>query len=139
MIGLLFFSVSGFGQGTLSGKVVDKKTGEPILFGDVVVYQDGKLIIGEQTDFDGYYNISSLNPGIYDLVFKYVCYHDFITKDVIIKANEKSKVDAMIFEKSESCCDVVIRHINVPIIEQDDFDKGRIFTKKGIERMPNKN
>jgi hypothetical protein len=96
LVGCLFISVSGFGQGSLSGKVTDEETGEPILFGDVVVYQNGKLVTGEQTDFDGNYIISPIDTGIYDVVFKYVGYADLKIEGVVIEEANETLLDVSI-------------------------------------------
>ena len=89
---LLLFSFNALGKAALSGKLTDADTGEPILFGDVVVYKDGKLITGEQTDFDGNYIISPIDPGKYDVVFKYVGYPDIKIEDVIIKKDKETSL-----------------------------------------------
>ena len=73
---LLLFTLNAFSQSALSGKLTDADTDEPILFGDVVIYRNGALITGEQTDFDGNYIISPIDPGTYEVVFKYVGYAD---------------------------------------------------------------
>ena len=59
------------------GTVTDAETGEPILFGDVMVYKNGKLVKGTQTNFSGEYKFDNGLPnGVLDLVFKYVGYTD---------------------------------------------------------------
>ena len=74
-----------FGQSTsLSGKVTDKDTGEPILFGNVVLYQNDKLVTGVETDFDGNFNFSNIEPGTYDVAVFYVGYQNTKISSVII-------------------------------------------------------
>lgn len=91
---LLLFSMNGFSQSTLSGKVTDADTGEPILFGDVVIYRNGKLVIGEQTDFDGNYIISPIDAGTYDVVFKYVGYRDVEMNNVSVGIGGRTSLNA---------------------------------------------
>jgi len=136
----LFLSLHLFGQASISGKVIDVDTGEPILFGDIVVYQDGKLITGEQTDFDGNYIISPIDTGVYDVRFLYVGYEEVMIEKVQV-FTDKETVFINTSMKSGVALDFpVIRNCGGPaLIEQDNFDKGQTFTSKDIRRMPNKN
>ncbi|RME08971.1 MAG: hypothetical protein D6816_04955, partial [Bacteroidetes bacterium] len=58
-------------QTSLKGQVTDADNGQPILFGTVALYKNGVLITGGETDFDGYYSITELDPGTYDVEFSY--------------------------------------------------------------------
>ncbi len=138
LVGFLFVSVSGFGQSSLSGNVTDAKTGEPILFGDIVLYKNGNLITGEQTDFDGNYLISPIDTGVYEVIFKYVGYSDLKIENVLVKADKETVINGSIKAgiRLVSCS---LMHYSPPVIRQDDFEKGQTFTSKDIERMPNKN
>ena len=49
----LFLAVGVMAQTSLQGKVTDVGSGEPIIFGNVALYQNGNLITGVETDFDG--------------------------------------------------------------------------------------
>jgi len=62
----LFLSDSS-AQSSIQGKVTDESTGEPIIIGTVALYKDHSLVTGTDTDFDGNYFFSDLNPGIYDI------------------------------------------------------------------------
>ncbi len=139
LIGLLFISVSTFGQASISGLVTDKDTGEPILFGDIIIYQDGKLITGEQTNFDGNYIISPIDTGVYDIFFLYIGYTDLKIEGVIITDNKETTLDASITSGISISCPINSHTGTRRIIHQDDFDKGRTFTSRDIKRMPNKN
>jgi len=125
------------GQSSISGKVTDKETSEPILFGDVAVYQNGVLITGAQTDFDGIYTID-LEMGMYDLVFSYVGYSSFKIKDLLIIEDKENTVNS---EMSSSIIYSVCggNSYKIPLMEQDGFEKGQSFTAKNIANMPIKN
>lgn len=127
---LLLFTLNSFAQSALSGKVTDANTGEPILFGDVVVYRNGALITGEQTDFDGNYIISPMDPGTYEIVFKYVGYTDVKVEGFIVLADKEMILDASISKGVSLEC-VVVRAYKVPLIEQDNTTQGAsIMSKK---------
>jgi len=93
---ILLFTLNGFGQASLSGKVTDAETGEPILFGDVALYRNGALITGKQTDFDGNYVISPLEPGTYDIAFKYIGYSELKYNSVLASADKETTFNAAI-------------------------------------------
>jgi len=139
LIFYLFISFHAIGQSTFTGKVTDEDTGEPILFGDVILYQNGKLITGEQTDFDGNYIISPIDTGVYDVVFKYVGYMDLKYEGVLIKKDKETLLSVSIKPGIPLKNHVIVRSITIPIIEQDEFEKGQTFSSRDIRRMPNKN
>jgi TonB-dependent receptor len=91
-------------NGTLRGTVYDDGTGEPILFGNVVVTGTGT---GTTTDLDGAYSLA-LAPGSYSITFSYLGYSDLIINEVEIKAGEVTSLDARIQEESEVLNEVVI-------------------------------
>ena len=61
------FAYSQVGQGSIKGKVIDTETGDPLPFVNVAIEQNGNLVTGGTTDFDGKYMIKSLPPGKYDI------------------------------------------------------------------------
>ncbi len=124
-----------FAQSTIKGKVTDAKTGEPILFGTVVVYQDGELIRGTETDFDGNYQIDSLATGMYDIEAAYTGYTASRITGVLAKEAEVVTLDITIQEGLLPSC--VVKSINIPIIEQDAFQSGQIYNKDQIRRFGN--
>ncbi|MFA8299621.1 MAG: carboxypeptidase-like regulatory domain-containing protein [Hyphomicrobiales bacterium] len=85
---LLFFSIislSVFSQtGTIRGFVYDKKTGEPIPFANVYFKGDTK---GTTTTMEGYFVLSKVKPGDYNLCITFLGYDSIMQKERI-KANE---------------------------------------------------
>ena len=59
----------------ISGKVIDKKTGEELI--GVTIIVEGTAF-GAITDFEGKYRISGLKPGVYTLIATYVSYLSLI-------------------------------------------------------------
>ena len=107
LIAFLFcvISFSAFGQkGTVRGTVTDGASGEPILFGTVLVKETGS---GTDTDLDGAYSLE-LTPGTYSLEFSYLGYNSQIISDVVITEGEVVLLDAQISEESEMIEEVVI-------------------------------
>jgi hypothetical protein len=127
---LFLFTLNTFSQSSLSGKVIDGNTGDPLLFGDVVLYQDGKVITGKQTDFDGNYLIAPIVPGKYSVVFRYVGYADVNVNEVIIRKDRETVLDAQMHSGAQ-LDEVVVIGYKVPLVQQDNTTQGAsIMTKK---------
>ncbi|MBR5216653.1 MAG: carboxypeptidase-like regulatory domain-containing protein, partial [Bacteroidales bacterium] len=74
--------------GRLQGTVVDKDTGEPIPFANIVLENGGTQVGGTSSDFDGNYDINPIPPGTYDLKATFVGYNTFVMKGIVIPANK---------------------------------------------------
>ncbi len=79
---LLAISSLSYSQGTLKGKVTDGK--EPIPYATVAAMQDGKLITGSQTNFDGDFTIKPIASGTYDVRISFVGKSDLLISGVKI-------------------------------------------------------
>ncbi len=80
-LSLLLFSGVLFAQkGTVRGKVLDKDSGEPIIYGNVLL--EGTTY-GNTTDLDGFFSISGVPVGEYVLLATYLGY-DTVRVDVNI-------------------------------------------------------
>lgn len=138
----LFFSFSlAIGQvstATLQGKVKDKESGELILFANVALYQNGELKTGVQTDFDGNYSISALDPGTYDLEVSYVGYAKSRIEGIKVYAGKSVNVDVEMVTEAETLVEVVVTGYREPLIEQDNTTQGQTVTSEEIDKLPSK-
>ena len=73
-------------KGVLKGVVTDKRTGEPLVACNVVVKQNGEIIGGARTEFDGFYTIKGLAKGAYDVEFSYVGYRKVVLSNYNVRA-----------------------------------------------------
>ncbi|MFN2430769.1 MAG: mucoidy inhibitor MuiA family protein, partial [Cryomorphaceae bacterium] len=64
------------GTGSLAGFVTDAKTSEPLPYASVSVFQNGRLISGDNTSPDGNYRVKPLKTGQYQIQVSYVGYVD---------------------------------------------------------------
>jgi len=64
------------GTGALSGFVADANTAEPLPYASVSVFQNGRLISGDNTSSDGNYAVKPLKTGQYQIHVSYVGYAD---------------------------------------------------------------
>ncbi|MER3329267.1 MAG: carboxypeptidase-like regulatory domain-containing protein [Candidatus Kapaibacterium sp.] len=99
-------SMSLYSQtGTLSGKVTDQDYGDAMI-GATVQIKDTKL--GAMTKVDGSYTIKKITPGIYTVTFSYIGYAKTEVKDVVIKADETTKVEIALKTESSMSDEVLV-------------------------------
>lgn len=137
---LLFFGFSlSFAQTSLEGKVVDKDTKEPILFGTVALYKGNTLVTGTETDLDGNYMLSNLDPGTYDVEARYVGYTTAKQTGVVILAGRVNRLNFEIGTEGQVLEQVVITEYKAPLIEIDNTTSGGTVTSEKIKNLPSRN
>ena len=125
------------GQTSLEGKVLDASTGESILFGTVALYKSDILIEGTETDLDGNYFFSDIDPGTYDIEASYIGYTPQRQVGVIVKAGRTNRLDFAITEGVVmDAVDIV--DYKVPLIEIDNTTSGATVTAEMIRSLPTK-
>ena len=80
-------------QTSLTGKVTDEETGEPILYGTVSLSKDGSFVTGTDTDLDGFYNFPNIDPGTYDVEVSYVGYATARQTGIIVYGGQANKAN----------------------------------------------
>jgi len=123
VVAWLGFAQPLLSQTSLRGKVTDD-TGEPIIFGNVALYQNGVLETGTETDFDGYYSFPNLDPGIYDIKVSYVGYSPKEIRGVKVFAGKANKLDVEISADAVNLDEIVVIDYKVPLVEQDNTTSG---------------
>lgn len=133
----LLLALGAVAQSTVQGKVTDAASGEPILFGNVVLLKNGVEIAGSETDLEGNYIISA-DPGSYDLEISYVGYSVQRIEGVLLPAG---RVINQNIEMSQGVIadEVVITGYKVPLIELDNTTTGSTVTAEQIRTLPLKN
>ncbi|MCR9288831.1 MAG: TonB-dependent receptor [Bacteroidetes bacterium] len=79
----LFLGITVFAQqgGTIRGNVYDKESGEPIIFGNIILQGTD---LGTNTDENGFFSIGNVPEGDYKVVATYIGY-DSIAVDIKIR------------------------------------------------------
>ena len=84
-ISAILFSISLSGQnGTFRGHIYDDSTGDPIIYGTVLL-NDGEY--GTTTDLDGFFTFPSIPAGTYQVKASYIGYDSLMT-EVLVKRNQ---------------------------------------------------
>lgn len=136
---LLMVTISTTGilaQTTLEGKISDAASGEPILFGTVALYKNDVLVTGTETDLDGNYFFSDMDPGNYDLEVSYVGYQTQRLAGISINAGRTNRVDMQLSEGTVMDIDVVIKAYKAPLIEIDNTTTGATVSAEKIRSLP---
>jgi outer membrane receptor protein involved in Fe transport len=140
IVGFFFVSLSGIlAQTTIEGKITDAKSGEPILLATIALYRGGVLITGTDTDFDGNYFMSDIQPGTYDMEASYVGYAAQRQTGIVINAGRTNRVN---FQLSDDAVlldlGIEIKEFRVPLIEIDNTTQGKTITADNIRALPTK-
>ncbi len=136
-----FYGFSQGGLGSLKGSVKDEKTNEPIFGCKVLLKQNGAIKGGANTDFDGKFQVNSLNPGEYDVEIRNEGegYQASVTTGVVISANKITFLDNMPLGKPSSVQEieeVKVVAYKVPLIDRDGGASGATITREDISRLP---
>ncbi len=75
--------------GKISGRVIDAKTGEPLVAAAVYIEETGQ---GAYTDENGYFVILRVTPGTYTLRAEYVGYQPKVIKNFIVEADRTAEI-----------------------------------------------
>ncbi len=136
-IAFLLAGIAASAQTTLQGTVTDAETGEPIIFGTVALFKNDVLLTGTETDFDGFFSLTELDAGTYDVVFSYTGYQDQKVTGVIVSSGKSNQLDAKI------SAGITIQEIVVvyerPLVSKDETTQGKVFSAEDIQNLPTRN
>lgn len=119
------------GQGAVKGTVTDRKTGEPLIGCNVVLRQNGQIITGARTDFDGVYTIKGVKAGTYSVEFSYIGYIKLIVPEFEVRANGFTILNRDLLGKknaNDEATEVVGSLMGVVPVDIGEPDTGRTPT-----------
>ena len=120
-------------QGCLKGTVTDAKTGEPLPFVNVSVFQDGKQVHGGATDWDGIFTIKPLAAGKYDIEINAVGYYRYRREGVRVLPTGFTVIEIQLNPSPSNLEEIEIIHeyfgsqdgmLLVPLPEYEVIDPG---------------
>lgn len=83
-------------RGSISGTVVDQKTGETIIGANVII--EGTLT-GAATDLNGDFRLSNLAPGTYNIQVSFISYEPVIIEGVQVEGGKNARLNVVLTEK----------------------------------------
>jgi outer membrane receptor protein involved in Fe transport len=118
--------------GKIAGKVVDAKSKEPLIGVNVLLI--GKQL-GGSTEVDGNYFIINIPPGNYQLRATAIGYSASAVSNVVVSADQTTKVN---FEMSEQAIEVgaVVIVAERPIVQKDLTSTTATVSSDQISRLP---
>lgn len=132
----LLFTTATFAQSaSLSGKVIDAESKDPILFGTITLYQNGVMKAGTETDFDGNYNFSNLDPGTYAVEASYLGYQTLRVTGAVIAAGSVLKLDVSINKNQTKTLEVIVTDYNKTLGEPDNGTIEKTLTNEAEQRI----
>lgn len=107
IISLIFFVQIAFAQsGIIKGRVTNTINNEPILFANILVEGTDK---GATSDEDGYYEITGLTPGLYNVRATYIGFNDVINYEIQVTNGKPAEVNIRMEENIQQLTEVVVK------------------------------
>ncbi len=75
---------------TLKGRILDKKTKEPLIGASVII---ANTSIGAITNFDGFYEITGLQAGTYNIQVSYIGYQPTLMQEIKVSSDAEQILD----------------------------------------------
>ena len=103
----LFVSMSLFGQNCiLKGEVLDATNNEPIIFANVFIKDSNA---GTNSDENGYYEFSNLEPGVYAIEVSYLGYETNTKLEIELTPNRPTVLNFLMEEAASELQEVVVK------------------------------
>lgn len=89
---VILFSLSLYGQtsGKISGRIIEKETGEPLVGANVIITQTQA---GTSADEEGYFNLINVSPGKYSVRVMMIGYESITIENVVVSVNRTTSLD----------------------------------------------
>ncbi len=122
--------------GTLAGQVTDKTSGEPLV-GVNIVIENAKM--GAATDDDGFFLISHIPPGKYEISATMIGYKTELKNNVTVLVDLRTtlvfQLEAVTLELGEK----IVVTAEAPLIQKDVTATTHFITREEFEALPVKN
>ncbi len=134
---VVLFSFTAFGQskGTVTGKIIDETTSEPVPFANVVI--EGTQI-GTSTDIDGNFTITNVPYGYSKLVASAVGFETTISADVYVTASKSPYIEVKMRSTSTELKEFVVETSAFQKTEESPVSVQTLGVEE-IERNPGGN
>jgi len=130
------------GQGAIKATVTEAGNGMSVPFANVAVKQNGALITGGSTDFDGVVEIKPISPGKYDIEITSIGFAPIKVSGVSVTANKTTFIPESSTKMASSAIQITefqVIEYTKPLIEQDGAATQETVTSDEIGRMAARN
>lgn len=132
----LGFTLSLTAQTNLHGKITEEETGEAVIFGTVALYKGDVLIAGTESDFDGNYIFSNIDPATYDVEVRFIGLATRREQGVVVKNGKSTKLDFALKAEGVVLDGIEIVDYKVPLIDFDNTTSQKTVTAETIRNIP---
>ncbi len=122
-------------SGKLTGRITDKKTGEPLIGVNIVVQGTS---IGTATDFEGYFVIINVPPNVYNVRISSVGYESKVVQGIAINSGQTTTLNEKLSEQVIEGNEVVVI-AEKPIVDTRQTSAVAIMNKEQIAVLPVQN
>lgn len=122
--------------GKIAGKVLDDKTGEPVIGANIVL--EGTYL-GAAADIDGYYAISNVPPGKYRLIVSAIGYQKVVIENILVKIDLTTAVDVKLTSSTLMLDKEVVITSERPMVQKDLTSTSTTISSDDIKLMPVEN
>ncbi len=134
LIGLLVWGAAGFtllaqSTGTITGQVIDKKSGKPLPGVNILIKG---TYYGAATDQNGTFRIPNITPGVYDIQTQMIGYKVVLLTGVKVVAGETREVNIEMEETVLTLGQEVVVVGEKPIVEVDNTSSSLKFSSDDI-------
>ncbi len=135
------YGFSQAGLGSIKGTVIDEDTKQPVPFAKVILKKEGQVKGGANTDFDGNFQINSIEVGEYDLEIRNETegYQPLQMEGVIVSSEKTTFLYDMAIGKAKDVKEleeVQVIAYKVPLIDRNGGATGATVTREDIARLP---
>ena len=117
-------------SGKISGRVLDKETGESLIGANVIIMNTN---MGAATEVDGYFTIKSIPTGKYSLRASYVGYASEIKNDIVIKGFDSLFIEFKL-ESDFTLAEIIVLE-SKPTINKATTNSCRVTTSESIQTL----
>ncbi len=124
------------GSGALKGKIMDKATGEPIPFANVIIEDGGSQVGVTSSDFDGFFTIKPVRPGRYDAKATFMGYKNSLIQGLVIMPGQITFCDFNLEATTVDLETFMVTDYKVPLIDKDKSWSGTTISSDELSKMP---
>ena len=141
ILSVLATTIYSYGQGglgTIKGTVTDIETKEAIPFCRVVLKKDGAIKGNANTDFDGKFQINSIEVGTYEVEVRNEAeqYQPYLLTGVVVSSNQIRFLDDITLgKKTSEIEEVTVIAYKIPLINKDGGASGGTVAREDIAHM----
>lgn len=124
--------IFGGTTGKISGKIIDRDTGDPIIGANIIVVG---TTMGAAADIEGNYFIINIPPGNYTIKSSSIGYSPQIIENVRVSVDQTTNIDFSLSEESVKLGEVIVSAVK-PLIQNDLTSTEAKISSEQISMLP---